>query len=260
MLIMLFILKGISIGFSIAAPIGPVGVLCIRRTLQKGKTSGFVSGLGSSSASFLYGVTLIFGFSFFSNFLLEEQFWLRLIGGIFLILMGLKILRSQFELTEKKSSSQTLLQDYISTFFLNITNPITLVSYFAIFSSYGFAEGQAITSSTPFLLIGIFIGSALWWAILSNGISFFRNRLNQRVLLYINRIAGLIVVSFGFCSLPFTVEELLENVMIQQRSPGDEAKRYDDNSSNAVHPNHYPFCNFTTKAADSFDEYKPPDN
>ncbi len=206
MLTLFFILKGISIGFSIAAPIGPIGVLCIRRTLQKGKASGFISGLGASSASFLYGVTLIFGLSLFSNILISGQFWLRLIGGIFLILMGLRILRSQFELGQEKSSSRNLFQDYISTFFLNLTNPITLISYFAIFSSYGFEDGQAVNSSTAFLLMGIFMGSALWWAILSNGISFFRNKLSRTSLMYINRIAGLIVISFGLWSLPFTLE------------------------------------------------------
>lgn len=202
MLALLYVLKGISIGFSIAAPIGPVGVLCIRRTLQKGKTSGFISGLGASSASLLYGVTLLFGFSLFSELMSKCQFWLRLAGGLFLIYLGCRILFTKFSIKPKEKTSYNLLNDYFTTFIINLTNPITLISYFAIFSSYGFEEGEGVTAFTSFLLLGIFLGSAIWWAILSNGISYFKSKLNQEALRWINRIAGSIVIGFGVLSLP----------------------------------------------------------
>lgn len=200
MAILYLLFKGMSLGFSIAAPIGPIGVLCIRRTLQKGKASGFISGLGASSASFLYGITLIFGFSLFPQLLEKAEFWLRLFGGLFLILLGVRILRSKLVMKGEGKITATLLQDYASTFLLNLTNPITLISYFAVFSSYGTLEG--ITSITPFFLIGIFLGSASWWAILSNLTSFFKTRLDNRLLLLVNTLAGTAIIGFGVFSLP----------------------------------------------------------
>lgn len=196
-----FFLKGAIIGFSIAAPVGPIGILCIRKTLQYGRWSGLFSGLGAAVADMLYGIVGAFGLTLISNALLAHQFWLRLIGGIFLIYLGGKTFFAKP--TEKVSavSHKTLLSDFISTFFLTLTNPMTILSYLAIFAGLGLTGIQSNYSHATWLVLGVFIGALLWWIILSEGVTFFRKRVSQKVMTWINRIAGSFIVAFGIAAL-----------------------------------------------------------
>src|SRR5262245_29758963 len=120
-----FFIKGIILGFSIAAPVGPIGILCVRKTLQFGRLSGFFSGLGAAAADTVYGIIAAFGLTFISNLLLAGQFWLRLLGGLFLIYLGLKTFLSKPPKPENALSHKTLVGDFVSTFFLTMTNPMT---------------------------------------------------------------------------------------------------------------------------------------
>ena len=191
------LLKGLVIGFSIAAPVGPIGVLCIRRTLVQGRLYGFVSGLGAASADAIYGAIAGFGLTFISNFLVEQQTWLRLIGGLFLFVLGLKTLLEKP--TDQAFSDQMnkLIDAYSSTFFLTFTNPITIISYVAIFAGLGLASDGRSYFSAGILVLGVFTGSLLWWLLLSGGAGIFREKFTLNGLQWINRISGVIIIGFG---------------------------------------------------------------
>lgn len=197
----IFFLKGLILGFSIAAPVGPIGILCIRRTLQFGRSSGFFSGLGAAAADGVYGIIAAFGLTLISNFLIANQLWFRLIGGIFLLYLGVKtgIAKVQ-EINQSEVSHKTLLSDFISTFFLTITNPLTILSFLAVFAGLGLSSTGSYGDSIV-LVFGIFVGSAFWWLLLSEGVTLFRKKMSRNIMTWINRIAGLIIVGFGLFSL-----------------------------------------------------------
>ena len=192
-----FFLKGIILGFSIAAPVGPIGVLCIRKTLQFGRSSGFFSGLGAASADAVYAIIAAFGLTIVSNFLLAGQFWLRLIGGLFLLYLGWKTFVAKPALQSKDVPHTTLLNDFVSTFFLTATNPMTILSFLAIFAGLGLSNIQGDYTQSSALVLGVFLGSGIWWLILSEGVTLFRKKVSQNVMIWINRIAGLIILGFG---------------------------------------------------------------
>ncbi|MBA3958690.1 MAG: LysE family translocator [Parachlamydiaceae bacterium] len=200
-----FFVKGMILGFSVAAPVGPIGVLCIRKTLQYGRLSGFFSGLGAAAADTFYGIIAAFGLTFISGFLLAGQFWLRLFGGAFLVYLGLKTFYSKTEVTQTQVSHKTLLGDFVSTFFLTVTNPMTVVAYLAVFAGLGLADPSENYLNAFILVLGVFLGSALWWFILSEGITLFRHRISQDTMTWINRTAGSIIIVFGLLALYSTL-------------------------------------------------------
>jgi threonine/homoserine/homoserine lactone efflux protein len=196
-----FLLKGLIIGFSIAAPVGPIGVLCIRRTLTEGRASGLVSGLGAATADAIYGGIAGFGLAFISSFLVSQQGWLRLIGGLFLCYLGLKTLLAKPAEQAALAKGNGLVGAYASTFFLTLTNPMTIISFAAIFSGLGLARTSGNYVSAGVLVLGVFIGSALWWLILSGGVGVFREKFNPHGLQWVNRISGAIITGFGLWAL-----------------------------------------------------------
>ncbi len=196
-----FFLKGIVLGFAIAAPVGPIGVLCIRKTLEFGRLSGLFSGLGAACADTIYAIIAAFGLTFIANFLLEGHFWFRLAGGLFLLYLGWKTFSAKPTSQTKNLSHTTLINDFFSTFFLTLTNPMTILAFLAIFAGLGLSdvEGNYIQASA--LVLGVFLGSALWWLILSEGVTLFRKKISQETMKWINRIAGTIIMGFGIITL-----------------------------------------------------------
>lgn len=194
-------LKGLLLGFSIAAPVGPIGILCIRRTLQYGRLSGFFSGLGAAVADAIYAVMAAFGLSYITHLLIEEQFWLRLIGGAFLIYLGWKTFRAEPHVEAKNVTHTTLFNDFVSTFFLTITNPLTILSFLAVFAGLGLSSTSGSYLDSLTLVLGVFLGSAFWWLLLSEGVTFFRAKVSQQMMLWINRTAGVIILGFGIGAL-----------------------------------------------------------
>lgn len=193
--------KGLIIGFSIAAPVGPIGILCIKRTLTSGRWIGLASGLGAATADALYGCIAAFGLTFISNFLIHQQTWLRVIGGAFLCYLGVKTFFSQPEDSTTQSNQLSLLNAYGSTFFLTLTNPLTILSFAAIFAGLGLAEANGDYSSAAITVLGVFLGSTCWWVFLSTGVSILRDRFTQAGLHWVNRISGLIILGFGVAAL-----------------------------------------------------------
>ena len=196
-----FLLRGLIIGFSIAAPVGPIGVLCIRRTLTEGRLSGLVSGLGAATADAIYGCIAGFGLAFISNFLVSQQLWLRLMGGAFLCYLGIKTFLAKPAEQEPSVKGNGIIGNYASTFFLTLTNPMTIISFMAIFSGLGLASTNSNYASAGILVLGVFMGSALWWFFLSGGVGLFREKFNHSGLNWVNKISGTIIMGFGLFAL-----------------------------------------------------------
>ena len=194
------LIRGIILGFSIAAPVGPIGVLCIRRTITSGFPSGLLTGLGAATADAFYGAVAAFGLTFVSGLLTGGQFWLRLLGGLFLLYLGVSIFVSMPPDKLPSPSTRVLAGDFVSTFFLTLANPATIISFAALFAGFGMGTGSNSTDAT-LLVVGVFIGSVMWWLLLSVGISVFRSRFSPRGLRLVNMISGSTVMLFGLLAL-----------------------------------------------------------
>jgi threonine/homoserine/homoserine lactone efflux protein len=218
-------LRGLILGFSIAAPVGPIGVLCIRRTLAHGRISGFISGLGAATADAFYGSVAAMGFTLISGFLVGQQELLRLFGGFFLCYLGLKTyLEKSNSLQDLNSldsgerettitgihtnprmdgiTGKALFADYVSTFILTITNPMTIIVFAAIFTGLGITHTSGSPTTALVLVLGVFLGSTSWWLILSSLANSLRVRfLNRRRLRWVNRVSGVIIFGFGAVSI-----------------------------------------------------------
>lgn len=198
---LIYFYKGLIIGFSIAAPVGPIGILCIKRTLTSGRWIGLASGLGAATADAIYGFIAAFGLTFISNFLIQQQTWLRLIGGAFLCILGIKTFISKPVDSSAQSNHLSLLNAYGSTLFLTLTNPLTILSFAAIFAGLGLVDANSDYLSASITVLGVFLGSACWWILLSSGVHFLRARFTPAGLHWVNRISGLIILGFGMVSL-----------------------------------------------------------
>ena len=207
-MLLVFLLKGIAVGSVIAVPVGPVGVLCVRRTIFEGKQAGFVSGLGAATADALFGFIAAFGLTFVSDWLLDYQHWLRLAGGCYLIYLGgAALLARHAAETHQKPDTEGLLRDYLSTFALTLTNPITILAFLGIFSAVGLAGEQATLGRAAILVFGVWLGSLLWWLTLTLGLGLVFRSLGPRHLVWINRGSGVILLLSGGALLAVPVLE-----------------------------------------------------
>lgn len=197
----LIFLKGLLIGFSIAAPVGPIGVLCIRRTLADGRVVGLATGLGAATADAMYGMVAGFGLTLISSFLIDQQIWVRLLGGAFLCYLGIRTFLSRPSEQPANIKSSGLLGSYLSTFFLTLTNPLTILSFAAIFAGLGLGLDNPSLGFAGLLVLGVFCGSATWWLLLSAGVSQVRKRLTPALLVWVNRVSGIIILVFGLAAL-----------------------------------------------------------
>ena len=197
-----FFFRGLIIGFSIAAPVGPIGVLCIRRTLASGRAIGLISGLGAATADALYGSIAGFGLTFISNILVSHQVWLRIIGGLFLCYLGITTFMAKpAQSAAAAATGKGLVGAYASTFFLTVTNPLTILSFAAIFAGLGVASAGSNYITSGILVLGVFLGSALWWLLLTSSINILKGKFSDRSLVWVNKISGLIILTFGIVSL-----------------------------------------------------------
>jgi threonine/homoserine/homoserine lactone efflux protein len=196
-----FLVKGAVIGFSLAAPVGPIGLLCIRRSLAEGRLVGLVTGLGAASADASYGAIAAFGLTAVSSFLVAQKMWLGLFGGVFLCYLGVRA----FMAAPASSAAQVdggggLAAAYASTFVLTLTNPITILSFIPVFAGLGLGVASDRASAAS-VVAGVFAGSALWWLLLSNGVALFRHRVGETWMRSVNRISGVMIFAFGLYAL-----------------------------------------------------------
>jgi threonine/homoserine/homoserine lactone efflux protein len=195
-----FLLKGVIIGFSIAAPVGPIGVLCIRRSLAQGREMGLVTGMGAATADAAYGYAAAFGLTAISLFLVGQRLWLGLLGGVFLCYLGIRTFISRPSERYSETSANGLLSAYVSTLFLTLTNPMTILSFMAVFAGMGLGRSPDYFSASA-MVAGVFVGSALWWLLLSSGVALFQSRVTPNWMRAVNRVSGGIILAFGLYSL-----------------------------------------------------------
>ncbi|WP_291005613.1 LysE family transporter [Ferrovibrio sp.] len=190
--------KGAVAGFVIAAPVGPVGVLCVQRTLERGSLSGLVGGLGAALADAAYGCIAAFGLSLIANWLQQHELAFRLVGGVFLLFMAWRMLKAvDGSRAAALPEHEGLANIFFTTMILTATNPITIVAFLGIFAFLGIgAIGVDKTLAWP-LVFGVFLGSSLWWLSLAGLAARFRDRLRGGGMLRINRGSGLLLLCFG---------------------------------------------------------------
>jgi len=187
-----FLLKGLVVGLSIAAPVGPIGLLCIRRSLEQGRVVGLVTGLGAATADAAYGCIAGFGLTAVSAFLLAHVSLLRVGGGAALCYLGVRTFLS--------APAQREAQAYFSTLVLTLANPLTILSFVAIFAGFGLTASPSYGAAAV-LVAGVFVGSALWWLFLSTSVALMRHRISDSWMRAINRLSGGGIVAFGLYSL-----------------------------------------------------------
>lgn len=195
------LLKGILIGFSLAAPVGPVGIMCIRRTLTYGYRRGIISGLGAAAADSVYAIVAAFGITLISNFIVQEEYWIRLVGGILLLALGVRTL-----LVEPVEQASTITSNghagaFLSMFLLTFTNPMTLFAFAVVFAGIGAGSAVSDYLTATTLVAGVFLGSGLWFLFITSAVHFYKDRFKLWGLRIINRIAGSIIFFCGIISL-----------------------------------------------------------
>ncbi|MFZ5857817.1 MAG: LysE family translocator [Chloroflexota bacterium] len=198
---MSLLLQGFLLGFSIAAPVGPIGVLCIRRTLADGRLAGFLSGLGAATADMLYGAVAAFGLTAVMNLLVSAQPWLRAVGGLFLLYLGIRTFFAKPASESASARSTGLFSAYASTFLLTVTNPMTILAFLGIFSAILPSNGTTDAASSASLVLGVFLGSAFWWLALSGLVGLFRERFTPVWMQWVNRVSGVVITVFAITIL-----------------------------------------------------------
>lgn len=199
--------KGIIIGFAVAAPVGPIGMLCIRLTLEKGRLAGFCGGLGAAVADTIFAAVGIFaligafGLTSGGQSLEAYRIWFELAGGLFLVAFGIHLaLKKPIIAGDDQEVPQTLLADFAKTLVLTLANPSTILSFIGIFAGASVLSRVAV-AQVPELVVGVFLGSAGWWLTLAIGVGFIRHMISEAVFVWLNRIAGGLLVAFGFVTL-----------------------------------------------------------
>lgn len=194
----------------IAMPLGPVNLLCIHRTLARGSKVGLISGLGAATADTIYGIIAGFGLTLVSRFLIRHQITLRIVGGIFIIILGISVILNKAGDNSNNNDNKGLFKAYTSTFFITLTNPLTILVFLGIFAALGLTTKDVSYVQAAILVSGVFMGSAIWWTILSEGVNFFREKFTDKVLNNISHFSGILISLFGlflivsaFFKIPF---------------------------------------------------------
>lgn len=195
------LIEGIMIGLVVAVPVGPLGLLCINRALMLGPVYGLCSGLGIATADAIAAGIVALGITLISGFLTAHQFLLRLVGGIFLCYLGYKILTTKPVTRAPASDVNGLLSAFATTFFLTLSNPVTVLSFVAIYAGWHVPALHGDYRAAATLTTGVFTGSALWWVGVFIGVTAFHQRLSLRFLFWVHRLSGTVIAGFGIVVL-----------------------------------------------------------
>ncbi len=192
--------KAVLAGLAIAAPVGPVGVMCVQRTLHHGRVAGLVSGLGAALADAMFGIVAAFGVVAVADWMVNHQTILELVGGALLIGIGLRALMTR---AAEKTTAEPRghLAAFASTFVLTITNPITILAFAAVFASLGLGVEELSMTDAAILVGGVFVGSALWWCGIAASAGLLRAKLGDNAKSMLNGVAGVIIIAFGCVAL-----------------------------------------------------------
>lgn len=185
---------------AISTPVGPVAVMVVQNTLLKGKLRGISAAFGAAIADTFYGVIAAFGLTIVSDFLIKHQELLKPIGGVFLLVIGLYILNKKIHKRRQISLNSGYFKSFFTTFIITISNPLTMIAFLTIFTTFGIVSEDFGISLKLLLILGVFSGSLLWWSVIIFVSRFFRHKFNIRKLTILNKIAGFIVLAFSFIS------------------------------------------------------------
>jgi len=196
--------KGFLVGVIISAPIGPVGALCIQRTMNNGRLSGILSGIGAAVGDSIFSVAAVFGLTYISGILDEKEAWFRITGGIILLYFGLRVYLSKPRNCSEGNISVNHFDTFGSAFLLTISNPLVILSIIAVFAVLGIVNPSTSYYSTVLLILGVFSGAMFLWTITCHILSNYRNRIGERGVLLVNKITGLFILAcsgYAFLSL-----------------------------------------------------------
>jgi threonine/homoserine/homoserine lactone efflux protein len=191
--------KGVLAGLAVSAPVGPVTMSCVSYTIANGRRAGVTAGLGASTVDTVYGTVAAFSITFVIGFLLREEFWIRIFGGIFLAGMGIRYFFRKPASLKQELKRESPHSAYVSTFLLNLANPTVVLSFLLILTALGLPQFKTRAENLT-LVIGIFTGAMLWWILLTLLTAHFRDRLDDRSLRWMNRIAGVAIGGFGLAT------------------------------------------------------------
>jgi len=198
---MSLLFRGALIGFSIAAPIGPIGILCIQRTLKDNVWFGMLVGLGASIANILYGSIAGFGLTALSDYLVSHHKMIQIIGGIFLCYLGIHIIFNKYFRQKipqvKKLPKTNVIKTVLSSCVLTMASPMTIILFLGVFAGIGIGTTHPDNIHACILLLGLFLGSMLWWIILSGLTAYFKKKLNSKILLAVNYLSAVIILTIG---------------------------------------------------------------
>jgi threonine/homoserine/homoserine lactone efflux protein len=190
-------IKGIIIGLTLAVPVGPISLVCIHRTIANGRLHGIVSGMGVATADSFYAAVAFLSLTTVSGLIIGQQTVFRLVAGVVLILIGIRIFLSLPATVSADKEQEPYLRDYISLFTIAAANPLTIIFFITILPGFGIvAQGTSLISAVPFVT-GIFIGSAIWWITLCGSLGSVRTQLSAGNLRWINKISGVLIICFG---------------------------------------------------------------
>ncbi len=198
-----FLIKGLIVGFLASIPLGPVGVLCIQRTINKGRYSGLISGMGAATVDMFFALVAALGLTYIINFIEEQQFLIQLIGGGVLIFLGTKIFNTNpiKQIRKHRRKKNKLIEDYFSVLFLTLSNPLGVFLFVAAFAGIGMVTSNDSSLKSSLIILGVFLGATLWWSTLTFFIDFFRKHFRLKQLWWINKIAGILIIVFGVAAM-----------------------------------------------------------
>jgi len=201
--------RGCVVGFALAAPIGPVAVLCIRRALARGWTQAVIAGLGAALADMAFGAVAGLGITVISAFVLDYQVVIGLVGGLLVLALGITTYRAPVMMNNGAVAVKSLRRDFVAAFSMAITNPATMIAAAGVFAAFGPIDYAAPVTAF-WLVVGVFAGSALWWIILAGAVTIMRGRFVKSGLPWLNRISGSIIAFSGVLVLAATALSLLK--------------------------------------------------
>lgn len=205
------IAKGILIGLLVSIPLGPIGVLVIQRTVNKSRTAGLLSGMGAALSDTLYAIIAGFSLTFILDFIRENEILFQTIGALVVLALGIHIFFKNpvRDLRRNRLRGNTHFQDIISSFLVTFSNPLTVFVFLAVFTSSGVAISLEQPYHSVIVILGIFSGAFIWWFSLSGIVSLFRHKINLRILWWINKTAGAIIVIFVLVTVLVMVQKNL---------------------------------------------------
>jgi threonine/homoserine/homoserine lactone efflux protein len=190
-------IQGIIIGLTLAVPVGPISLLCIRRAVADGRLHGIVSGLGVTTADSFYATVAVLGLTVVSGFIVAHQFLFRAVAGLVLILVGVRVFLSVPAEPGENGGHGSYPKDYLTLLGIALANPMTLLFFLVVLPGFGIVIGGTSLILSLEFVVGVFFGSVAWWVILCGSVGSVRSRLTTRNLRLINRISGAVIVLFG---------------------------------------------------------------